>query len=166
MTTVALTEDDLTYANAVAQEIYAESRRQGLYAGGATGSYSRRNEVTGVLGEIAAARYLGIKFEPNINQFKKPDVANLQVRTTRYPNGKLIIRKRDPIDDPYLLVVIPKKDVAIMAGWINGKDAMIQENWHNKEKIKKLLGPGDAAWVLFQDQLKPMTELEIQNCHT
>jgi hypothetical protein len=107
LTNVTLTIEDYDYANQVADRIYSESRRQGLYAGGAVGYYSRRNEVTGVLGEIAAARFLGIEFEPNINQFKKPDVANLQIRSTRYPNGKLIIRKRDPIDDPYVLVVIP-----------------------------------------------------------
>ena len=162
MTSVTLTIEDYDYANQVADRIYSESRRQGLYAGGAVGYYSRRNEVTGVLGEIAAARFLGIEFEPNINQFKKPDVANLQIRSTRYPNGKLIIRKRDPIDDPYVLVIIPDNETAVMAGWIDGKDAMTEENWHDKDKIKQVLGPGEAAWVIFQNQLKPMTELEIQ----
>ena len=44
MTNVTLTIEDYDYANQVADRIYSESRRQGLYAGGAVGELNRRAE--------------------------------------------------------------------------------------------------------------------------
>ena len=158
MNTIPLTEEDIIYARSVAKSIYDESRRQGLDPTGATGYYSAENEIIGVLGEIAAARHFGIPFVPNINQFKRPDVGKWAVRTTKYPKGKLLIRPGDPATDPYMLVTIPTFRAANIIGWIEGKDAMTDDNWYDKESIRPIVGPGDAAWVIFQDQLYSFTE--------
>ena len=158
MNTIPLTEEDIIYARSVAKSIYDESRRQGLDPTGATGYYSAENEIIGVLGEIAAARHFGIPFVPNINQFKRPDVGKWAVRTTKYPKGKLLIRPGDPATDPYMLVTIPTFRAANIIGWIEGEDAMTDDNWYDKESIRPIVGPGDAAWVIFQDQLYSFTE--------
>ena len=161
MNTILLTEEDVIYARSVAKSIYDESRRQGLDPAGATGYYSAENEIIGVLGEIAAARHFGIPFVANINQFKRPDVGRWQVRSTKYPRGKLLIRPGDPAADPYMLVTVPTFRAANIIGWIEGKDAMTDEHWYDKDRIRSVVGPGAPAWVIKQDQLSSFTEEEV-----
>ena len=48
------------------------------------------------MGEYALAKILGKPWEPTANTFKLPDLDNLQIRTTTYNTGKLIIRPGDP----------------------------------------------------------------------
>jgi hypothetical protein len=78
MKRVKFTPEDIEYAKQVAQDIYDESRRQGLNPGNATGrGYEAKNEILGVMGEMAYAKATGRKFVPNINQFKRPDVGEV-----------------------------------------------------------------------------------------
>lgn len=53
-------------------------------------------DITGAQAEMALAKYLGVYWSPTIGTFKAPDVGEIQVRSTEYEGGVLIIRPNDP----------------------------------------------------------------------
>jgi len=62
-------------------------------------------DIEGVAGELAVARHLDVYCMPKVNSFKVADVAGYHVRSTKYSDGKLIIRPKDDEDAPYILTV-------------------------------------------------------------
>jgi hypothetical protein len=62
-------------------------------------------DIEGAAAELALAKYLNVYTMPAINTFKAPDVQGFQVRSTKYSNGRLIIRPKDNGDAPYVLAV-------------------------------------------------------------
>jgi hypothetical protein len=60
-----------------------------------------------------------------------------------------------------MFVTVPTFRAANIIGWIEGKDAMTDEHWYDEERIRTVVGPGGAAWVIFQDQLSSFTEEEV-----
>ena len=109
-------------------------------------------EIVGVLGEIAACKYLNID-SPLINGFKKfSDVGTLtEIRSTTKPEGCLIIRDRDDKNKNYVLATVTRYEVTLH-GWINGtlaKQPEFQRNPHN-------LG---TSYFIPQDQLQPINTL-------
>jgi hypothetical protein len=77
--------------------------------------------VEGIAAEIAVAKALGIRYRPNLNGFKAPDVGDLHVRWTTRSNGPLVIRPGDP-DGIYVLVTGQCPTFTVM-GWIHSYDA-------------------------------------------
>ncbi len=61
------------------------------------------------MGEYALAKILGKPWEPRVNTFHAPDVGNLQVRSTIYTAGKLILRPGDPPGNYVLVITQPPK---------------------------------------------------------
>ena len=96
-TVVDFTEEEIDYAKQVAKDIYDESRRQGFNPGNAAGNgYEHGHDILGVVGEMAYAKVMGIEFVPNINQFKRPDVGDVHVRSS-HALGHLILRPGDVV---------------------------------------------------------------------
>jgi hypothetical protein len=83
--------------------------------------------VEGIAAEIAVAKALGIRYRPNLNGFKAPDVGDLHVRWTTRSNGPLIIRPGDP-DGIYVLVTGQCPTFTIV-GWIHSYDAKRPQYW-------------------------------------
>jgi hypothetical protein len=77
--------------------------------------------VEAIAAEIAVAKALGIRYNPNLNGFKALDVGDLHVRWTTRSNGPLIIRPGDP-DGIYVLVTGQCPTFTVM-GWIHSSDA-------------------------------------------
>jgi hypothetical protein len=77
--------------------------------------------IEAIAAEIAVAKALGIRYRPNLNGFKAPDVGDLHVRWTTRSNGPLIIRPGDP-DGIYVLVTGQCPTFTVM-GWIHSYDA-------------------------------------------
>jgi hypothetical protein len=77
--------------------------------------------VEAIAAEIAVAKALGIRYRPNLNGFKAPDVEHLHVRQTAHRDGSLIIRPGDP-DGIYVLVTGQCPTFTVM-GWIHSSDA-------------------------------------------
>ena len=158
MKRVKFTSKDIEYAKQVAQDIYDESRRQGLNPGNATGrGYEAKNEILGVVGEMAYAKATGRKFVPNINQFKRPDVGDTHVRSS-YSLGHMILRPGD-VPGLYSFVHVARDHTwATVIGYFDGAEAMTDKYWRTKEQIANVLGPGDAAWIVHFKKLKPLQE--------
>ena len=110
------------------------------------------SEIVGVLGEIAACKYFNID-SPLINGFKKfSDVGTLtEIRSTKRPDGCLIVRDRDDNQKNYVLATVTRYEVTLH-GWLNGniaKQSKYQRNPHNH----------GASYFIPQDQLQPLTTL-------
>ena len=101
-----------------------------------------------------STKILGKPWEPSVNTFKLPDLDNLQIRTTTYDTGKLIIRPGDP-DGIYVLVIAtPPRFRA--AGWLAySKGAKFPQEYWDAPSAR-----GPECWAIPQDQLKDIHSLQ------
>lgn len=78
----------------------------------------------GVIGEMAAAKVLGLTFTGSVDTFRNhPDLAGVEVRLRSNPSWQLIVRDNDKDNAKYLLVRgVPPSAVEVV-GWIMGRDA-------------------------------------------
>ena len=112
-------------------------------------------DVEGVLTEAAAAKALGLSYEPVVGQLDTMfgDIGpGLQVRGTKYSNGSLLIHDKD-VDDHVFILVTGIYGVYEVRGWILAKDAKLPQLW------KMYKGRG-AFWV-GQNWLKSIDTLDL-----
>lgn len=77
----------------------------------------------GVWGEMVVAKALGLYWEPTVDTFKAPDLAqNLQVRWAESETDRLLVRPADPAGDLYVLVTGTGPGF-IVRGWMDGATA-------------------------------------------
>jgi hypothetical protein len=108
-------------------------------------------DLEGLLAEAAVAKALGIYYAP-ITGALDTDLGDvlpgIQVRSTKYKSGSLLVHKTDADDDRFVLVT-GAQGVYDIPGWITGADGKREDYW----KVYKTRG---AYWVP-QDALKPFT---------
>jgi len=110
-------------------------------------------EVVGVCGEIAVAKFKGVWFSPLLNTFHyTPDCLGYEVRATDRVEGRLIVRENDADDRKYILATTDGSDV-ILVGWLFGGEAK-QDRWRSN--------PNDyrECWMVPQKFLHPMADLD------
>jgi hypothetical protein len=89
--------------------------------------------ISGAMGEVAASKFLNIKFEYHANVGGVPDLIfkdlRLQVRT-QIPknNNSLIIRPKAKPDEFYILVIDEAPKFKIL-GFVNSTYVLGQEQW-------------------------------------
>lgn len=113
-------------------------------------------DIDGALAELAAAKWLGCYWGGHVDLFKGPDVLDLQVRSTCYMNGSLIIRGRDHDEYNYLLV-LTRCPFAFIVGYMKGSEAKAMTDCFNKQDNDKA-----PAWFIPQDRLHDPRELKGQ----
>lgn len=156
MVRVALTTDEMIRFGAlgVARCSHAlEKRRVGAHG------FDRNHErwqidVEGVLAEAAAAKALGLLYEPVVGDLDTlfGDIAEgLQVRGTKYNTGSLLVHDKD-VDDHRAILVTGIYGVYDIRGWIFIREGKRRDLW------KEYKNRG-AYWVP-QDRLRPMDTLE------
>lgn len=82
-------------------------------------------QIDGAMAEMAVAKLLD-KYFPN--DFKTDISHDIEVRTTRHPNGCLIVRQNDSDAKRYVLVICETPKFHII-GWVWGSDAKRPEYW-------------------------------------
>lgn len=108
--------------------------------------------VLGSMGEMAAAKALGMYYGGTVNQFKKPDIGELyQIRTSNKPDQPMVVRDGDADDEVFIMVTGPAPTFTLK-GWLWGKEA-------KKEKYIRNPGGRGPAYFVGQDELHPMSEL-------
>ena len=108
--------------------------------------------VEGACGEMAVAKALGVYWSGSVDTFKVGgDVGSLQVRTTRYPDGKLIVRNSDRDTDVFLLVT-GENGHYFVRGWLFGSECKRKE-WHDNP------GSREPAFFVPQTALNPLDTL-------
>ena len=116
------------------------------------GAWSRH--IEGALSECALAKAMNVYW--NKRTYPLPDVGDVDCRCTPYHTGHLQIKKDDPDDRKfYLLVGINGK--YRIAGWIWGKNGKQQHYWGVKGEGR------DPCYWIPQSDLIPFGKEEIIN---
>jgi hypothetical protein len=86
--------------------------------------------IFGACGELAVAKHLNLYWEGLAENPEDliGDVWKVQVYTTTWPNGRLLIHKGDE-DEARHYLVIAEPPVFSIIGWIRGRDAKREEFW-------------------------------------
>lgn len=149
---IALTVDELIEFGrlGVARCAHAlERRRNGAH--GFNRDFERwQIDVEGLLAEYAAAKALGLPYEPVVGELdtKDGDIGpGLQVRSTKYPKGSLLVHDSDH-DDHRFILVTGIYGVYDIRGWIFAHEGKDKQLW------KEYKGRG-AYWVP-QERLRPL----------
>ncbi|WP_439372946.1 hypothetical protein [Bradyrhizobium sp. DASA03120] len=87
-----------------------------------------QTDIDGAAAEMAVAKALGTYWEATNQSFKNPDLLNLQIRSTNWCDGHLIIRPNDSESERFVFVVASPPLYRIM-GWITGRDARVEKFW-------------------------------------
>jgi hypothetical protein len=107
--------------------------------------------ILGARGEMAFKKFIGDQEELTFNTFKsKPDVGDFEVRTRSKDHYDLILRKDDPDDKTYVLVVGESCRYRIV-GWIKGSEKYLYD--------KKTYNDRPSAWFIPQSALHSMEEI-------
>lgn len=144
--TVVLSEHQVNYATATGVMRFEESRLLGLKSTTA----NTQIDITGAKAELAFAIGMGLRRQLTLNTFKRPDVVKWQVRSTNHPRGSLIIRPRDPLNEPYALVRGSDATWQII-GWMWGHEAAQSGYAANP-------GGRGSCWFVPASELHPMSE--------
>jgi hypothetical protein len=113
------------------------------------------NDIDGALAEAAVAKYLG-KYWLGAQGRKMPDLAECEVRATRWKTNRLILRKRDDPARVFVLAVMEEFPAVELAGWILGMEGMKEEYWGNPNN------KGESAYWVPRDKLLSMEFLKEQ----
>ena len=108
--------------------------------------------VDGAEAELAVAKYLGIEWVPSLERQREGehDVGELEVRSTRWRNGHLMLHPPDP-DDAWFVLVISMPPRFRLAGCIRARDGKRDEWWRATDR---------AAYWVPQSALLPMPVIE------
>lgn len=110
-----------------------------------------QTNIEGAIGEAVVAKLMDKWWSGSLGNWQAADVGNLQVRTTKHKDGRLIVHPKDKDNDVFILVVgeAPTYDVA---GWIRGIDAKSEMHWQDPKG-------GRPAYFVPRDALQPMDVL-------
>jgi hypothetical protein len=107
--------------------------------------------LLGAAGEVAVAEYLGVYYDGALGRMRATDAGWVQVRTTMYPRGCLILHDTDPDDDVFVLVTGNPPQLRL-EGRIRGRDGKRPEFWRDPSK------KGRPAFFVPQDALGRMRD--------
>ena len=131
-----------------------EKQRKGAH--GFNRDYERwQIDVEGLLAEAAAAKALNLPYSPTVGRLDTQggDIGRgLQIRSTKYSTGSLLVHDRDPEDDIFILVT-GIYGIYDIRGWIKAIHAKQQDWW----RVYK----GRGAYWVGQEFLQPMDKLEL-----
>lgn len=102
--------------------------------------------LEGCLGEMALAKHLNV-FWSGKGGFRAPDVGELEVRTTRHENGRLILHPADS-DDATFYLLTGVNGTYDVRGHILGRDGKREEFWADPT------GQGRGAFFVPQSHLR------------
>ena len=111
-------------------------------------------DIEGAMGEMAAAKALGVYWAGAKNRpGKQEDIKGYHVRTTDKPVGHLTIRPGDA-DDSKMILVIGIHGIYRVCGWISAGEAKQREEW--KDDYGHPERP--SVWAVPQAELRGFEE--------
>ncbi len=148
---IKLTEFECRMAITIAVERCINSTFDGRKDNhGYDGSDSWDVNIEGACAELAVAKAINKYWPGGVNTFKAPDLEDIQVRWTPRKDGHLIVRKGDPDNDKFVLVIGKMPDYEVV-GWIKGSDA-------KQERYLKNWGGRVPCYGVPQINLKPLNK--------
>lgn len=116
-----------SHAGIMRQVENLKKNRKPAYGAGKRGDWQLN--VEGCLGEMAVAKYLQCYWSGK-GEFRGYDVGTMQVRTTRYHSGHLLLHPDDDDDHQFWLVTGINGEY-VVRGWILGALGKRQELWRD-----------------------------------
>jgi hypothetical protein len=111
-------------------------------------------DITAAIGEMAVARLLNEYWSPGTPRSADLARHNLEVRSTSWWHGSLILHPDDADEHPFILVTIRGAEARI-AGWCFGIEGKRKEYW-SVERQRALRHP---CFMVPQERLSPVEEL-------
>lgn len=145
---VTLSPDEM----AVASMIGCRRRIESLRAGSIDEAFADVGirwaiDIDAACAELACCKALGWYWQGLGGPKSSGDIGkNVQVRSTRYPDGGLLIRPRDLDASRFLLVTCQAPDYVIV-GWLTGQEA--------KQECFKRTRNNRLFWQVPQERLRP-----------
>lgn len=156
MITVTLTPLELDVAKMVGEFRCKESYRLQL-DGTSKRDPSRTHEeigIQGASGELAFCKGMNLYWLPTVNTFKAPDIGeNIEIKTTDYSNGHLLISYSSLKLEVTYVLVIRKSNVFTIVGWMQGFH-INSEKYFRKED--------NSFWVPQSDLNTNLNEIEYR----
>jgi hypothetical protein len=94
------------------------------------GQTDYRWPVDGLCAEIAAARYLNLYWNGDVNNKKERDVGGLVDVRSCEPGLRMILHPEDPDGTPFVLAWVDLPGVALM-GWMLAREGKLPEFWED-----------------------------------
>jgi hypothetical protein len=111
--------------------------------------------IEGAIGEVALSKGLNRYWPGSVNTYKTPDLqGRIQVRSTLYRQGCLIVRPDDDPGDTYVLVTLELGETPRywLPGWMTGTEARKLGEW-------KSVNDRPHAWFVPQSALHDVNDL-------
>lgn len=132
---ITLNENELEKALEIAS-LRNQSQRSANRPDGKVMASSIDADIMGAEGELAVSKALNLPWSgkwlpiPLWDSWKHDgnDVGKIEVRTTNYKTGRLILHHSDKDNSPYLLVIANKPEFRL-AGWKWGKEGKNSSYW-------------------------------------
>ena len=110
-------------------------------------------DIEGAGGEMMAAKALGLFWSGTIGVVRAPDLEGyaqrIEVRTTPYRDGHLLLHPNDP-DNAVCILVVGSTPRFELKGWILAKDGKLKEYWGELKGQE-----GRPAFLVQQAALRP-----------
>ena len=90
-------------------------------------SYGWHTDIEGACAEMAFAKYKNWYWDGSVGTYRKPDVADVQVRHTEHDDGKLILRPNKTNENEIYVLVTGKAPAYFIRGGIKGADGMVEK---------------------------------------
>jgi hypothetical protein len=112
-------------------------------------------DIGGILGEMVVGRRFDRHYLPAVNTFHgRADVGeDIEVRSTKYANGALILRDNDADDRRYVLVIVDPMQGFEIKGWAWGHEAKT-DAWFKNDQ-------GRPAWW-YRGELRSVESLTLE----
>lgn len=159
---VALTDEEMEAARQHAIRVESNAARHGLRHK-FINPYETPTEwaTRGYAAEMAVAKHIGVKWEgwlwdrsSSTKTVKKGDVAGIEVRNAKRPDGYLYVYENDPDDRPVLLTT-GTGPVFTLVGWLYAAEA-------RRHGIFDITQSGKGQWRCPQAWLRSIATLPVE----
>jgi hypothetical protein len=162
---VDLRPDQIAEARTIAGEHLAQDRARGFLNHSTNPADDLRRHWRGVIGEMAAAEYLGVHLAPSAGYReacqRHYDVGGIQVKAAERPDYQLIMQRRNCLDCIYVL--------AVPAGGVRTGHRINLVGWRTGNDIRRMAVPRDLVgqvWFVPQARLHPMPAIPPAGWYT
>jgi len=159
---ITLTKEQQKYANQIGskrQEYNESINKKDAYGFKGDG---KKIHIQGARAELSVA--LALKqdwadFKEDYTSIMADVGDNIQVRSTDYKDGNLLVHPKDKDNQVFVLVKSHNYPEMEISGWVLGKDAKKKEFWEDGSNFPKF--KGRACYRFPHEKLKPIITLEV-----
>jgi|SRR5262245_28334565 len=160
---VRLTPEDFREAAQGGHDRTAIAYLRGLKRPGCPVYGRWEDSIRGALGEMAVCRAFNFTWDPTVGRTDAPDAGPFQVRTTHWPDGKLILRGAEVESHEAFILVTGDGLDYVIHGWIMGRAGKREQWLYKEEDPRPGGGPREPAYRVPQSALWRLEDLPLRS---